>query len=275
MSAAAVALRVIDLSVDIVSRKRRTEILRGVSVELPEGRMRGLVGETGSGKTMTARAVMGLLPLGGLITSGSIMLGERELVGLKTDELDKLRGPVMSMVFQNPRTALYPMHTVERQLGSIIEAHQDMPKAARRERAREYLALAGIPDPERVARAYPHELSGGMAQRVVIAATLINEPAILIADEPTTGLDATVQRQILELLARLQTDLSLSVLMITHDLGIVAQYCDSVSVMNQGEVVEAGEMRHVLRQPTDPYTQQLIAASELSEVARVKQARSE
>ena len=219
MSAPATALKVTDLSVDIISRKRRTEILRSVSVELPEGTMRGLVGETGSGKTMTARAVMGLLPPGGTITSGSITLGEQELIGLDSEQLNELRGPVMSMVFQNPRTALYPMHTVERQLGSIIEAHQDLRKAARRARAREYLALAGIPDPDRVARAYPHELSGGMAQRVVIAAALINEPAILIADEPTTGLDATVQRQILELLASLQSDLSLSVLMITRGAG--------------------------------------------------------
>ncbi|MCY4087994.1 MAG: ABC transporter ATP-binding protein [Actinomycetia bacterium] len=274
MSAPATALQVTDLSVDIVSRKQRTEILRGVSVELPEGTMRGLVGETGSGKTMTARAVMGLLPPGGTITSGSITLGVQELIGLDNEQLNELRGPVMSMVFQNPRTALYPMHTVERQLGSIIEAHQDLRKAARRARAREYLALAGIPDPDRVARAYPHELSGGMAQRVVIAAALINEPAILIADEPTTGLDATVQRQILELLASLQSDLSLSVLMITHDLGIVAQYCDSLSVMHEGQVVEAGEKRQVLRQPAEPYTQQLIAASELSEVGHAKQAGS-
>ena len=274
MSAPATALKVTDLSVDIISRKRRTEILRSVSVELPEGTMRGLVGETGSGKTMTARAVMGLLPPGGTITSGSITLGEQELIGLDSEQLNELRGPVMSMVFQNPRTALYPMHTVERQLGSIIEAHQDLRKAARRARAREYLALAGIPDPDRVARAYPHELSGGMAQRVVIAAALINEPAILIADEPTTGLDATVQRQILELLASLQSDLSLSVLMITHDLGIVAQYCDSLSVMHEGQVVEAGEKRQVLRQPAEPYTQQLIAASELSEVGHAKQTGS-
>ena len=274
MSTPAGALRVIDVFVDITSRKRTTKILRGVSVELPQGRMRGLIGETGSGKTMTARAVMGLLPPGGTITSGSIMLDERDIVGLESDDLDKLRGPVMSMIFQNPRTALYPMHTVEKQLGSIIDAHQDMPKSARRARAREYLVLAGIPDPERVARAYPHELSGGMAQRVVIAAALINEPAILIADEPTTGLDATVQRQILELLASLQAELSLSVLMITHDLGIVAQYCDSVSVMTEGVVVEAGEMRQVLRHPAAPYTQQLIAASELSEVGEAKQAQS-
>ena len=162
------------------------------------------------------------------------------------------------------------MLTVEGQLGKIIKAHRDLKKEARRQRIRDYLQLVGMPDPDRVARAYPHELSGGMAQRVVIAAALINEPTILIADEPTTGLDATIQRQILELLVELQRELDLSVLMITHDIGIVAQYCDSVSVMNDGVVVEGGLTQQVLLEPAHAYTQQLIAASELSEVGEAK-----
>lgn len=263
-------LQVDDIHVDIHGRTRVTEILHGVSVELQQSTMRGLVGETGSGKSMTARAVMGLLPPGGRVESGSILLQGRELVGLSDAELHDVRGPIISMVFQNPRGALYPMLTVEAQLGNIVKAHRDLNKAARRERIRDYMELVGMTDPNRVARAYPHELSGGMAQRVVIAAALINEPTILIADEPTTGLDATIQRQILELLAELQRELNLSVLMITHDIGIVAQYCDSVSVMNEGVVVEAGSTHQVLLEPEHPYTQQLIAASELSEVGAAK-----
>ena len=270
MSSGEPLLQVIDIHVDIHGRTRITEVLHGVSVELREGAMRGLVGETGSGKSMTARAVMGLLPPGGRIESGSVLLGTRELVGLSDEDLHDVRGPIISMVFQNPGAALYPMLTVEAQLGNIIKAHRDLKKPARQARVRDYLELVGMPDPDRVARAYPHELSGGMAQRVVIAAALINEPTILIADEPTTGLDATIQRQILELLADLQRELNLSVLMITHDIGIVAQYCDSVSVMNAGVVVEAGTAHQVLLEPEHPYTQQLIAASELSEVGAAK-----
>ena len=270
MSDGSALLQVIDVHVDIQGRKRVTEILHGVSVDLEQGTMRGLVGETGSGKSMTARAVMNLLPPGGSVVKGSILLQGRELVGLADEELHEVRGPVISMVFQNPRAALYPMLSVEAQLSNIIKAHRNLNKNQRRERIRRYLEMVGMPDPERVARAYPHELSGGMAQRVVIAAALINEPTILIADEPTTGLDATIQRQILELLAELQSELDLSVLMITHDIGIVAQYCDSVSVMNSGVVVETGLTQQVLLEPTHAYTQQLIAASELSEVGETK-----
>jgi peptide/nickel transport system permease protein len=267
-------LSVSDLSVNIAGRKSITEILHGVSVDLMSGEMRGLVGETGSGKTMTARAVMGLLPAGGIATAGSIRLGDRDLLGLSEAALHDIRGPIISMVFQNPRTALYPMLNVEAQLRNIIKAHRSLSKTEMRERIHQRLERVGLSDAERVARSYPHELSGGMAQRVVIAAALINDPTVLIADEPTTGLDATIQRQILDLLADLQKELDLSVLMITHDLGIVAQYCDSVSVMNQGLVVEEGLKEQVLLEPVDPYTKQLIAASQLSEVGAAKQGSS-
>ena len=274
MSSTQALLSVSGLSVNIAGRKSVTEILHGVSVDLMPGEMRGLVGETGSGKTMTARAVMGLLPVGGIVTAGSIRLGDRDLLGLSEATLHDIRGPIISMVFQNPRTALYPMLNVEAQLGNIIKAHRSLKKTELRERIHQRLERVGLPDAERVARAYPHELSGGMAQRVVIAAALINDPTVLIADEPTTGLDATIQRQILDLLADLQAELDLSVLMITHDLGIVAQYCDSVSVMNQGVVVEEGLKEQVLLEPGDPYTNQLIAASELSEVGAAKKRSS-
>ncbi|MGI9659007.1 MAG: ATP-binding cassette domain-containing protein [Gaiellaceae bacterium] len=264
--AEAPVLRVEDIHVTISSKRHSTPILRGVSVELTAGQMSGLVGETGSGKSMTAKAIMGLLPPGGAVVSGRVMLGERDLVGQSEEELRDVRGPVIGMVFQNPRTALYPLITVESQMGNVIAAHAELDKVARKARVREYLSLAGVPDPDRIARAYPHELSGGLAQRVVIATALVSDPSILIADEPTTGLDATIQRQILELIAELQDKLGLAVLMITHDLGIVAQYCDTVSVMNDGVIVEQGLKHDVLLNPEHEYTQQLIAASQLVDV---------
>ena len=211
-----------------------------------------------------ARAIVGLLPPGGRVVSGRILLGEQNLVGLGEREFRQIRGPRIAMIFQNPRTALHPLLSVETQMGNVLKAHRDLRARQRQSRILDYLRLAGIHDPERVAHSFPHELSGGMAQRVVIATSLICEPEILIADEPTTGLDATVQRQILDELAALQAQLALSVLMITHDLAIVAQYCDWVSVMQDGRVVEDGPMRQVLKEPTADYTRSLLAASRLA-----------
>lgn len=244
------------------------ELLHGVGLRVHAGQMHGLVGETGSGKSITAAAMMGLLPRGVSVTAGSIRLGERELVGIEARALHDLRGPAFGMVFQNPRTALHPMYTVGRQMDQVVRAHLDLDRRRREQRVLHYLNLVGIPDARRIAAAYPHELSGGLAQRVVIATALLCDPTFLIADEPTTGLDATVQRQILELLARLQEELGLAVLMITHDLSIVAQYCVSVSVMHRGRVVEEGPVRSVLRTPSAPYTRTLLAASRLESVGR-------
>jgi len=257
------ALVVRDLSVEITGRDGVTPVLDGVGLELRRGRMHGLVGETGSGKSMTARSVIGLLPPGGRVTAGSVQLGGRELLGLDANELREMRGASIGMVFQNPRTALYPMITIETQMANVLKAHLDLDRRGRAARIRERLRLVGIDDVDRIARSYPHELSGGLAQRAVIATALLCDPDVLIADEPTTGLDATIQRQILELIAFLQSELSLSVLIITHDLGIVAQYCDTVSVMHDGRVVEDGDMRQVLLSPQHDYTGRLIAASDL------------
>jgi ABC-type dipeptide/oligopeptide/nickel transport system ATPase component len=267
-----VALDVSGLVVRADNSRGSSELLHGVSLRVASGTMHGLVGETGSGKSMTAAAVMGLLPKGVSVVGGSIRLRERELVGLGPKELHDLRGPAFGMVFQNPRTALHPMYNVGTQMSRVLQAHTGFSRRERRERVLEFLRMVGIAEPQRIAHAYPHELSGGLAQRVVIATALICDPTFLIADEPTTGLDATVQRQILELLARLQSELGLSVLMITHDLTIVAQYCANVSVMHFGDVVEDGNVRQVLRSPVAPYTQNLLRASRLEFVTQRERA---
>ncbi len=259
-------LAVYGLCVNAVSRDGEIPILHDVEFDVAPGRMRGLIGETGSGKSMTAKAIMGLLPPAVRQTSGSITFDGRELTGLHDDEWRAVRGRSIGMVFQNPRTALYPMASVGSQMDNVLTAHVSLPRAERREQILAHLGMTGIPDPERVARAYPHELSGGMAQRVVIATTLILQPRMLIADEPTTGLDATVQRQILDLLRRLQQDLGIAVLMITHDLGIVAHYCDDATVMRSGSVVEDGPVDRVLVDPGHAYTRQLLDASRLGSI---------
>jgi ABC-type dipeptide/oligopeptide/nickel transport system ATPase component len=266
--AAESVITVDDLFVNAHNSRGTNKLLHGVSVAVKTGTMHGLVGETGSGKSITAAAIMGLLPKGVFITGGSIKLAGRELVGLGHKELHELRGPSFGMIFQNPRTALHPMYSVGKQMNQVLEAHLDLSKKERSDRVLHFLNLVGIPDATRISHAFPHELSGGLAQRVVIATALLCDPTFLIADEPTTGLDATVQRQILELLAKLQEDLGLSVLMITHDLSIVAQYCATVSVMYQGNVVEDGTVRQVLRAPTAPYTRNLLKASRLEFVTQ-------
>ncbi len=263
-------LAIADLHVSIGSARSARGLLEGVSLSVAPGEMRGLVGETGSGKTMIARAVMRQLPIGARVVSGSVAVQGEDILAARPRRLRELRGRRVSMIFQNPRTALHPMLNIGRQMGNVLASHGI--GANRRERAdrtEEYLRLVGIGDPARVSKSYPFELSGGLAQRAVIATALSCEPELVIADEPTTGLDVTVQLEILEVLAELQARLGLALLFITHDLSIVAQYCGSVTVLRAGSVVEDGSRDSVLLDPRASYTKQLVRSSKLDDVRRI------
>lgn len=248
------------VSRDARGAPRRARVLNGVDLDVGPGRIVGLIGETGAGKSMTATATIGLLPPSAEL-SGQIVFEGTDLLGLRGAALDKVRGARIGFVAQNPRAALEPVTRVGDQLVRLIRAHSSLSGPAARERAIEVLTAVGIPDPQARYRAYPHELSGGMAQRVVIAMALVNRPKLVIADEPTTGLDVTVQAQVLDLLQQRVRAQGAASLIITHDLGIVAQYCDDMAIMFAGRVVERGPVATVFAQPRHPYTQRLIAAS--------------
>ena len=236
------------------------DLLSNVSFHVARGETLGLVGESGCGKSMTATAIMGLLPPGVRISAGSVRLAGTELAGLADGELRRFRGRRIGMVFQEPMAALSPVHTVGRQISDAVRAHSEMNPKQALERAAELLALVGVPDPRRRLADYPHQFSGGMAQRVVIAGALACEPELLIADEPTTALDVTIQAQVLDLLMELRRRLSMSVVLITHDLGVVADSCDRVAVMYAGEIVELGGVQATFSRPRHPYTAALLAA---------------
>jgi oligopeptide/dipeptide ABC transporter ATP-binding protein len=249
---------------------RTAKALNGVSFDLDAGEILGLVGETGAGKSLTALSVMGLLRPPARLVEGSVRLAGRELVGLETSALRQLRGNEMALVVQSPKTALDPLTRIGEQIVRIRRAHRGGSAAEARSRARDMLEAVGIPDAERRLRAWPHELSGGMAQRVVIAMALVNEPRLLVADEPTTGLDVTVQAQILDLLRTEARRRALATMIITHDLGVVAQYCDRVAVMYAGTLAETGPVKAVFAAPAHPYTRALIAsAPDRTELGRV------
>ena len=237
----------------------RTEILRGVNLSLEAGRIQGLAGESGSGKTMTGLAVMGLLPSGSRVT-GSITYGDLELVGLSARRRNALRGTAMAMVFQDPSTSLHPMLSVSAQLTDHLRHHLGISRGAARDRAVELLDTVRIPDPAGALRRYPHQFSGGQRQRIAIAIALACSPRILIADEPTTALDVTVQAGVLHLLRDLASEMGLAVLLVTHDLGVMSAVADRVAVMRHGEVVENGERHQVFTAPAHPYTASLLAS---------------
>ena len=237
----------------------RTEILRGVNLSLEAGRIQGLAGESGSGKTMTGLAVMGLLPSGSRVT-GSITYGDLELVGLSARRQNALRGTAMAMVFQDPSTSLHPMLSISAQLTDHLRHHLGISRGAARDRAVELLDTVRIPDPAGALRRYPHQFSGGQRQRIAIAIALACSPRILIADEPTTALDVTVQAGVLHLLRDLASEMGLAVLLVTHDLGVMSAVADRVAVMRHGEVVENGERHQVFTAPAHPYTASLLAS---------------
>jgi oligopeptide/dipeptide ABC transporter ATP-binding protein len=233
----------------------------GVSFELDARETLAVVGESGSGKSVTALSILGLIPSPpGRIVSGSVRYRDRELVGMPLPELRRIRGKRIAMVFQEPMTSLNPVYTCGEQIIETVVLHEGLDRRAARVRAIEMLGLTGIPSPAQRVDEYPHQLSGGMRQRVMIAMALACRPDILIADEPTTALDVTIQAQILDLLRRLQEELGMGVLLITHDLGVVAETADRVVVMYAGQVVESCGVRAVFERPLHPYTAGLLAS---------------
>ncbi len=230
----------------------------GISYQVHSGRTLGIVGESGSGKTVSSLTTLGLTRRQGASVSGRILFAGRDLVALPEAELRAIRGNDIAMVFQDPLSSLHPLYKVGRQLIEAVRAHQDVSKAKARARAIELLGLVGIPDPARRVDEHPHELSGGMRQRVMIAMALANEPKLLIADEPTTALDVTVQAQILALMERLQRELGMAIVIITHDLGVVAEMADEIAVMYAGRIVETASAARIFGAPEHPYTWGLL-----------------
>ncbi|GAA3549775.1 dipeptide/oligopeptide/nickel ABC transporter permease/ATP-binding protein [Nonomuraea rosea] len=256
-------LSVHDLAVSYASG----EVVHGVDLDVRAGEIVGLVGESGSGKTQTAFSILGILPEGGRVSRGSITIGGKEIVGLPEREHRALRGTIVAYVPQEPMSNLDPAFTVGHQLVEPLRYKLGLSRAAARRRALDLLSLVEITDPRRTFGSYPHEISGGMAQRVLIAGAMSCEPALLIADEPTTALDVRVQTEVLDLLRRLQRERDLGVLLVTHNLGVVADLCDRVAVMRAGRIVETGAAEHVLSAPQDPCTRKLLAAVLPLEVA--------
>ena len=252
-------LTVRNLSASFHTRAGIVRAVRNVSFDVAPGETLGIVGESGSGKSVTCYSMMGLIPMPpGRIESGSAMLDGTDLLHCPEKELRSIRGKRISMIFQDPMTSLNPYLTIGEQVAEPLVIHEGAGKKEARDRALEQLALVGIPDAEQRMDAYPHQFSGGMRQRVMIAMALITRPEILIADEPTTALDVTVQKQVLDLIRKLQQDMGTSVILITHDLGVVRQYADRINVMYAGRIVESAPARELLEHPRHAYTRALM-----------------
>ena len=249
-------LSVDDLHVSI----KGTEILRGVSLTVESGQTLGVVGESGCGKSMTGKAIMGMLPRGGSVTKGSIKLADRELTTIRKNDWLDIRGQEISLVMQDPFTSLNPVMRIGDQIAEVYQLHQKMSKGQAREKAVEMLDKVGVPSPAESARKYPHQMSGGQRQRVVIAIAFATKPKVLIADEPTTALDVTLQAQILRLLKERQQVENTAVIVISHDIGVIASVADHIAVLYAGRVVENGPADAILRDPQHPYTQALLQA---------------
>ena len=252
-------LSVRNLSASFHTRAGIVRAVRNVSFDVAPWETLGIVGESGSGKSVTCYSMMGLIPMPpGRIESGSAMLDGTDLLHCPEKELRSIRGKRISMIFQDPMTSLNPYLTIGEQVAEPLVIHEGAGKKEARDRALEQLALVGIPDAEQRMDAYPHQFSGGMRQRVMIAMALITKPEILIADEPTTALDVTVQKQVLDLIRKLQQDMGTSVILITHDLGVVRQYADRINVMYAGRIVESALARELLEHPRHAYTRALM-----------------
>lgn len=246
-----------DLQIYFGHDEFRKDILKGIDLDIPAGKITGLAGESGSGKTMTGLAMCGLLPHGAHV-SGSIKFGETEIIGAKEKELNRLRGNRIAMVFQDPTASLHPMLSIERQLTDHYRVHTNASQKQAHEKAREMLELVAVPNPEGALKKYPHQFSGGQLQRIAIALALMCSPSILVADEPTTALDVTVQAGILRLMRRLCDELNLGILLITHDLGVMSSLANHIAVMRLGEIVEFGDTYQIINAPRHEYTQNLI-----------------
>ncbi len=254
-------LNVVDLHVTFDTYEGPVRALNGIDLEIREAEIIGLVGETGSGKSVLSTALMNAVRFPGRITAGEVHLDGRDVLKLDEVALQRIRGVTISLIGTNPRSKLNPLLRVGRQIADAIRAHQDMSRPAAMARAVALLQAVGINDPERRSRAYPHELSGGMAQRVLIATALTNSPRLLITDEATSGLDVTVQRQVLDLIRDKVGEQRSSALVITHDLGIVAQYCHRVAIIYAGQIVEQADVRELFANPRHPYTISLLASA--------------
>ena len=258
MSDARNILEIKDLYLNFKTMWGVAKVLNGVSFEIKEGEIFGLVGETGCGKSVTAMSILRLLPSNAQI-SGKILFKGENLLEKSEEEMRKIRGKEISIIFQDPMTSLNPLFKIGDQMLDIITHHEKMNKENAWEHAKNLLTAVGLSDPERILNSYPHELSGGMRQRIMIAMALSSNPSLLIADEPTTALDVTIQKQILELILKLRDEYNFSVLLITHDLGVVAEVCDRVGVMYAGNIVEVAPTEEIFENPLHPYTKGLLS----------------
>lgn len=255
-----VLLKVENLSVNFSTDNGEVNVLKQVGFEVREKEIVGIVGESGCGKSMTSLSLMRLIPKQGKMVEGNIWFDGKELSGLSDRQFRPYRGNQISMIFQEPMKALNPVYTVGEQIMETIREHMPLNKKEAEAKTLEMLAKVGIPNPQRVFRAYPHELSGGMRQRIMIATALVCSPKLLIADEPTTALDVTIQAQILEIMKEMRTLLDTSIILITHDLGVLAEMCDRVIVMYAGEVIEENDIFSLFASPKHPYTKGLFAS---------------
>lgn len=253
-------LEIKSLSTHFFTRSGVVKAVDNLSLRLQKGRILGLVGESGCGKTVTALSILNLVPYPGKIVSGRILFEGRDLLSLSTDEMRKIRGAKISMIFQEPMTALNPVFTIGNQIAEVLTTHLDVTKAQAFNTSVELLRSVGIPSPEKRVREYPHQLSGGMRQRVMIAMAIACKPSLVLADEPTTALDVTIQAHILELLSQIQKEMDMAMVLVTHDLGLIAERAHEVAVMYAGLIVEQADTTELFSNPQHPYTRGLMAS---------------